>query len=47
MAVCPLSRVHTLITDNKAPENLLDLVRRAGVNVVVVREEGDSISSAA
>ena len=47
MAVCPLSRVHTLITDDKAPETVLDTVRRAGVNVVVVREEGASISSAA
>jgi DeoR family ulaG and ulaABCDEF operon transcriptional repressor len=47
MAVCPLSRVHTLITDDKAPETVLDQVRRAGVNVVVVREEGASISSAA
>lgn len=47
MAVCPLSRVHTLITDDKAPETVLEQVRRAGVNVVVVREEGDSISSAA
>ena len=47
MAVCPLSRVHTLITDDKAPEPVLDTVRRAGVKVVVVREEGASISSAA
>jgi DeoR family ulaG and ulaABCDEF operon transcriptional repressor len=37
MAVCPLTRVHTLITDDKAPESVLDHVRRAGVNVVFVR----------
>ncbi len=47
MAVCPLSRVHTLITDAAAPVAILDVIRRAGVNVVVVREEGASISSAA
>jgi hypothetical protein len=39
-------RGHTLSLTT-APENVLDQVRRAGVNVVVVREEGDSISSAA
>ena len=47
MAVCPLTRVHTLITDTGAPEQILDTVRRAGVNVVVVRDDIASISSAA
>jgi DeoR family transcriptional regulator, ulaG and ulaABCDEF operon transcriptional repressor len=47
MAVCPLSRVHTLITDVAAPQSVLDPIRRAGVNVMVVREEGADISSAA
>ncbi|MGB8316021.1 MAG: DeoR/GlpR family DNA-binding transcription regulator [Aestuariivirga sp.] len=47
MAVCPLARVHTLITDDRAPESVLDPIRRAGVNVVVVREEDANISSAA
>jgi DeoR family transcriptional regulator, ulaG and ulaABCDEF operon transcriptional repressor len=47
MAVCPLSRVHTLITDIGAPESVLENVRQAGVNVIIVREEGINISSAA
>ena len=47
MAVCPLSRVHTLITDTNAPENILDNVRRAGVNVVIVKDDIASLSSAA
>ncbi len=47
MAVCPLSRVDTLITDTAAPEAILGIIRRAGVNVIVVREEGERVSSAA
>ena len=47
MAVCPLSRVHTLITDDEAPEAILDQIRQAGVNVVVVSAEPADISFAA
>ena len=47
MAVCPLSRVHTLITDDEAPEAVLDHVRQAGVNVIVVSAERADISFAA
>jgi DeoR family ulaG and ulaABCDEF operon transcriptional repressor len=47
MAVCPLSRVHTLITDDEAPGAILDQIRQAGVNVVVVSAEPADISFAA
>lgn len=47
MAVCPLSRIHTLITDDAAPLSALDPVRQAGVNVVIVRADQTSVSSAA
>jgi DeoR family transcriptional regulator, ulaG and ulaABCDEF operon transcriptional repressor len=36
MAVCQLSRVHTLITDEGAPPHMLDHIRSKGVQVVVV-----------
>ena len=39
MVVCPLSRVHTLITDDGAPQQALANIRAAGVDVVVVRVE--------
>ena len=47
MAVCPLSRVHTLITDDAAPSSALDAVREAGITVVIVSAEQTSVSSAA
>ena len=47
MAVCPLSRVHTLITDDEAPAAVLDQVGQAGVNVIVVSAERADISFAA
>jgi DeoR family ulaG and ulaABCDEF operon transcriptional repressor len=47
MAVCPLSRVDTLITDDQAPEKALEVIRKAGVNVIVVSAEESSISTAA
>jgi DeoR/GlpR family transcriptional regulator of sugar metabolism len=47
MAVCPLSRVHTLVTDDEAPSAVLDHVRQAGVNVIVVSAEQADISFAA
>lgn len=47
MAVCPLARVHTLITDDAAPSSTLDVVRQAGVNVVTVSAEATTVPSAA
>jgi DeoR family ulaG and ulaABCDEF operon transcriptional repressor len=36
LVVCPLSRVHTLITDTAAPEQGLQMLKDAGVETVVV-----------
>lgn len=36
LVVCPLSRIHTLITDSDAPGAALDMLRDKGVQVVVV-----------
>jgi DeoR family transcriptional regulator, ulaG and ulaABCDEF operon transcriptional repressor len=47
MAVCPLSRVDTLITDDAAPQSTLEVFRQAGIDVIVVPEEGQKVSSAA
>lgn len=47
MAVCPLSRVHTLITDDAAPSSARDVLHQAGVNVVIVSAEQIAVSSAA
>ena len=47
MVVCPLSRVDTLITDDAAPASALDPVRQAGVNVVIVGVEENTVPSAA
>jgi DeoR family transcriptional regulator, ulaG and ulaABCDEF operon transcriptional repressor len=47
MAVCGLPRVHTLITDRDAPEQMLDHVRSLGVNVMIANENEVSVSSAA
>ena len=38
MALCPLSRVHTLITDADAPQAMLEILRSAGVKIVIVGE---------
>jgi DeoR family ulaG and ulaABCDEF operon transcriptional repressor len=35
LVVCPLSRIHTLITDADAPGAALDMLREQGVHVVV------------
>lgn len=35
-AVAPLSRVKTLITDDRAPAAMLDMLRQAGVDVILV-----------
>jgi DeoR family transcriptional regulator, ulaG and ulaABCDEF operon transcriptional repressor len=47
MAVCPLARVHTLITDDGAPRQMLDHIRAAGVDVIVVQAEDTRITVAA
>jgi DeoR family transcriptional regulator, ulaG and ulaABCDEF operon transcriptional repressor len=47
MAVCQLQRVHTLITNGDAPEQLLDHVRSLGVNVILAESATHSISTAA
>jgi DeoR family ulaG and ulaABCDEF operon transcriptional repressor len=47
MVVCPLSRVHTLITDAGAPPEALDSARDAGVHVITVRADQFAVSSAA
>ena len=39
LVVCPLSRVHTLITDAGAPEQGLQMLRDAGAETVVVEPE--------
>src|SRR5579864_2979653 len=36
LVVCPLSRIHTLVTDSAAPGTALDMLRDHGVQVVVV-----------
>jgi DeoR family ulaG and ulaABCDEF operon transcriptional repressor len=47
MVVCQLSRVHTLVTDDAAPPQLLDHIRSVGVNVVIAeREHAQSLSAA-
>ena len=35
IAVCPLSRIHTVITDEDAPEASLDMLRSAGIEVLI------------
>jgi DeoR family transcriptional regulator, ulaG and ulaABCDEF operon transcriptional repressor len=47
MAVCPLSRVHTLITDEAAPPSILDLARLAGIAVVIAGAEEIAVRTAA
>jgi DeoR family ulaG and ulaABCDEF operon transcriptional repressor len=47
MAVCQLSRVQTLITDDAAPRAVLDHARSQGVNVITVSCEPGSQMSAA
>ncbi len=47
MVVCQLSRVATLITDSAAPPSVLDAARDAGVDVIVLDLEPNSVSVAA
>lgn len=46
LVVCPLARVDTLITDDAAPAEALDMLRAAGVKIMQVLRE-DMASSAA
>jgi DeoR family transcriptional regulator, ulaG and ulaABCDEF operon transcriptional repressor len=47
MAVCQLARVHTLVTDEGAPAEVLDHIRSQGVEVVIAPCGADDILSAA
>lgn len=47
MAVCPLSRVHTLITDSGAPEDMLAMLKAQGIRVIVTEVKDNSVSMAA
>lgn len=47
MAVCPLSRVHTLITDDGAPKPVLDVIRQQGVHVIIAGDAGTLSRTAA
>jgi len=46
LVVCPLSRIHTLITDRDAPAAALDMLREHGVHVSVVATGVDAIAAA-
>jgi len=46
LVVCPLSRIHTLITDSDAPDAALDMLREQGVHVIVVATGVDAIAAA-
>jgi DeoR family ulaG and ulaABCDEF operon transcriptional repressor len=46
LVVCPLSRIHTLITDADAPGAALDMLREQGVHVVVAATGVDAIAAA-
>ncbi len=47
MAVCQLSRVHTLVTDEGAPQPILDHARSLGITVVIAPiEQAASLSAA-
>ena len=46
LVVCPLSRIHTLITDSAAPPEALAMLRDAGVRTIVVDPEAQSTEAA-
>jgi DeoR family ulaG and ulaABCDEF operon transcriptional repressor len=46
LVVCPLSRIHTLITDVAAPAAALDMLRESGVHIIVVASGADAIAAA-
>jgi DeoR family transcriptional regulator, ulaG and ulaABCDEF operon transcriptional repressor len=47
MVVCQLSRVHTLVTDDAAPPQMIEHLRSLGVNVVIASQESVPALSAA
>ena len=47
MVVCQLSRVHTLVTDDAAPPQMIDHLKSLGVNVVIANQESALALSAA
>lgn len=47
MAVCPLARVNTLITDGGAPEEMLERIRGEGVRVIIADGEAKPSLTAA
>lgn len=47
MVVCQLSRVHTLVTDDAAPSQMIDHLKSLGVNVVIAEHESALALSAA
>jgi DeoR family transcriptional regulator, ulaG and ulaABCDEF operon transcriptional repressor len=46
LVVCPLSRVHALITDSNAPPEALAMLNEAGVRTIVVEPEAHSTEAA-
>ena len=46
LVVCPLSRVHTLITDSAAPPEALAMLEDAGVHTIVVDPEANTTEAA-
>jgi DeoR family ulaG and ulaABCDEF operon transcriptional repressor len=46
LVVCPLSRIHTLVTDSDAPAAALDMVRDNGVQVIVVDATAEANAAA-
>ena len=46
LVVCPLERIHTLITDSAAPPEALAMLGEAGVQAIVVEPESHSSAAA-
>ena len=46
LVVCPLSRIHTLVTDSDTPAAALDMLRDNGVQVVVVDAAAEANAAA-
>ena len=46
LVVCPLPRIHALITDSAAPPEALAMLREAGVQTIVVDSEANTTEAA-
>ena len=46
LVVCPLSRIHALITDSAAPPEALAMLKEAGVHTIVVDPDANSTEAA-